>query len=156
MHHLIRHLARRQLDALLAMTMAAPAIAFAADPFVGVQSVEVFANSTMVITQPAQPPFPVTVYRVDGIAQAEALASQGLPQTEAEMQRYVAANQAVLKRRVEPLVRNALQGLQLAQKYQLDRMPAVVVNQQAVVIGLTDVTEALHRYQVHRQSRRGE
>jgi integrating conjugative element protein (TIGR03757 family) len=144
------------LDALRMVVMAVPAVAVAADPFAGVHTVEVFANSTMVITQPAQAPFAITVYRVDGIAQAEALASQGLPQTEVEMQRYLAANQAELRRRIEPLVRNALQGLQLAQKYQLDRMPAVVVNQQSVVIGLTDVSEALHRYQAHRQARSGE
>lgn len=121
-----------------------------ADPFAGIHQVEVFANATMVITSPAGASFPVRIYRVDGIAQAEAMANQGLPQNPQDAQRHLAARGAEIRRRVEPLVRNALQGLQLAQKYQLDRMPAIVINRQSVVFGLTDVGEALHRYQAHR------
>ena len=126
------------------------ATVLAADRYDGVSQVEVFANSTMVITSTRSAPFPIKVYRVDGLAQAEALANQGLPQTEAEATVYLARQQEAIRRRVEPLIREALQGLQLVQRYRLDRMPAVVVNQQSVVFGVTDVDDALQRFQAHR------
>ena len=44
---------------------------------------------------------------------------------------------------IQPMVASAVNGLARAQRYQIDRLPAVVINQRYVVFGYVDVDQAL-------------
>ncbi len=86
------------------------------------------------------------VYEIDGIARLEAIVSEQLP-TEANAARRVALkrlSQAAALRIEE--VQQAAIGLVRAAEYGIDRFPAMVFDGQAVVYGVTDIGEALHRY----------
>ena len=111
----------------------------------GVLTVEVFANSAMLVTpEPsASLPYQLKVYRLDAMRNIEAAINQQLPQTEAEAQQWIAANEARIRRQVQPQVESAAQGLTLAANYRLSRIPAIVINRKTVVYGITDVQQAL-------------
>ena len=64
-------------------------------------------------------------------------------ETEAEAQQWIAANEARIRRQVQPQVESAAQGLTLAANYRLSRIPAIVINRKTVVYGITDVQQAL-------------
>lgn len=118
----------------------------------GVLTVEVFANSAMHITpQPDQRlPYQLKVYRMDGLQQLEASLSQQLPQNEAQARDWLASNQARIQRQMTPQAVEAANGIALAHHYKIKRLPAVVIDRQAVVYGLTDVEAAIRRYQATR------
>lgn len=88
----------------------------------------------------------VTIYRLDGLAQFEAVLSQDLP-ADAE-----AATAEALRRigeldeeRMAPMKHAAL-GLAKAVHYGIDRYPAIVIDETAVIYGVTDLDDALQRY----------
>ena len=88
----------------------------------------------------------VTTYAVDGLEQLESRLSEGLPQDPE------AAKPEAL-RRVQQLddarmvqARNAAVGLAKAVQYRVDRYPAIVFDGRAVIYGVTDLVEALDRY----------
>ena len=118
----------------------------------GVRTVEVFANSAMHITpQPDQRlPYQLKVYRMDGLQQLEASINQQLPQNEAQARDWLASNQARIQRQMTPQAVEAANGIALAHHYKIKRLPAVVIDRQAVVYGLTDVEAAIRRYQATR------
>ncbi len=118
----------------------------------GVLTVEVFANSAMHITpQPDQRlPYQLKVYRMDGLQQLEASINQQLPQNEAQARDWLASNQARIQRQMTPQAVEAANGIALAHHYKIKRLPAVVIDRQAVVYGLTDVEAAIRRYQATR------
>lgn len=132
----------------LACTLAALLLAGAAHAqggAAGVMTVEVFANSAMLVTPEPSPalPYQLKVYRLDAMRNIEAAINQNLPQTEAEAQQWIAANEARIRRQVQPQVESAAQGLTLAANYRLSRVPAIVINRKTVVYGITDVQQAL-------------
>lgn len=111
----------------------------------GVLTVEVFANSAMHIT-PAQTsglPFKMDLYRLDAMQNAEHQINQVLPKTEAEAMAWIKANEARLRKQLQPAVVNSANGITLAAHYRLQRLPAIVINRQIVVYGQTDVHRAL-------------
>lgn len=140
----LTHLRRFGLLAALALAGAAHAQ--------GVLTVEVFANSAMHITpQPDQRlPYQLKVYRMDGLQQLEASINQQLPQNEAQARDWLASNQARIQRQMTPQAVEAANGIALAHHYKIKRLPAVVIDRQAVVYGLTDVEAAIRRYQATR------
>ncbi len=88
----------------------------------------------------------VDVYKIDGIERFEAELFRGLPPNADAAKRRAQArigqlNQGQLRR-----VQRAAWSLARAMQYGIDRYPAIVLDGQAVVYGVTDVTEALHRY----------
>ena len=95
---------------------------------------------------------PVTVYAVDGLADFESMLSENLP-VEAD------AAQAEALRRIGGLTdarmapaKDAALGLAKAMQYGVDRYPAIVFNATAVVYGVTDLVEAVQRYDVWREA----
>ena len=132
----------------LACTLAALLLAGAAHAqggAAGVMTVEVFANSAMLVTPEPSPalPYQLKVYRLDAMRNIEAAINQNLPQTEAEARQWIAANEARIRRQVQPQVQSAAQGMSLAATYKLSRIPAIVINRKIVVYGLTDIHQAL-------------
>jgi integrating conjugative element protein (TIGR03757 family) len=88
----------------------------------------------------------VTTYTVDGLERFESGLSEGLPQDPE-------AAKAEALRRVQQLddarmvqAKNAVVGLAKAVQYGVDRHPAIVFDERAVVYGVTDLVEALDRY----------
>ena len=95
----------------------------------------------------------VTVYAVDDLEQFETTLSQNLPAD-------AGAAKAEALRRIGELddarmapAKDAAIGLAKAVQYGVDRYPAVVVNGTAVVYGVTDLVEAVARYQAWREAR---
>lgn len=93
------------------------------------------------------------VYNLYGLAEVEAALSNNLPSEP------VAARAEAL-RRIARLAsgemeagRRAASGLAKAQQYGIDRYPAVVINGEAIVYGLTDINEALRRYADWREAK---
>ena len=89
----------------------------------------------------------ITTYAVDGLERFESGLSEGLP-----------ANPEVAKaaalRRIQHLddarmapAKNAAFGLAKAVQYGVDRYPAIVFDGRAVVYGVTDLVQALDRYE---------
>lgn len=94
----------------------------------------------------------VTVYALDGLEQLESALSQDLPADEeaakAEALRRVGKLSHV---RMGP-AKDAAIGLVKAVQYGLDRYPAVVFNGTTVVYGVTDVGDAVDRYEAWREA----
>ncbi|MGE4044239.1 MAG: TIGR03757 family integrating conjugative element protein [Acetobacteraceae bacterium] len=95
----------------------------------------------------------VTVYAIDGLEQFESTLSQSLP-ADAD-----AAKAEALRRigelddaRMAP-AKDAAIGLAKAVQYGVDRYPAIVVNGTAVLYGVTDLGEAVARYEAWRAVR---
>ena len=140
------HIRLRRFGLLAALALAGAAHAQ------GVLTVEVFANSAMHITpRPDQRlPYQLKVYRMDGLQQLEASLNQQLPKNEGDARAWLQANQGRIKREVTPQAVAAANGVALAHHYKIKRLPAVVIDRQAVVYGLTDVEAAIQRYQATR------
>ena len=88
----------------------------------------------------------VTTYAVDGLERFESRLSEGLPAD-------AKAAKAEALRRVQQLddvhlapAKSAAIGLAKAVQYGVDRYPAIVFDRRSVVYGVTDLVEALDRY----------
>ena len=88
----------------------------------------------------------VEVYAIDGIERLEAELSRGLSANADAAKRSVQDRLGQLDEVQLPRVQRAAQGLARAVQYGIDRYPAIVLDGQAVVYGVTDVNAALHRY----------
>jgi len=89
----------------------------------------------------------VTTYTVDGLERFESGLSEGLPQDpEAAKAEALRRVQQLDDPRMAP-AKNAAIGLAKAIQYGIDRYPAIVLNERAVVYGVTDLVEALKRYE---------
>ncbi len=88
----------------------------------------------------------VELYEIDGIKRFEAQLSRGLPsEGDAARRQAIERVAQVDERRMQQVQRSAT-GLSKAMQYGIDRYPAVVFDEEAVVYGVTDLAEALHRY----------
>lgn len=139
------------LTASLSALQGAQAQTHGKDLYAGVQTVEVFANMAMQITPVSSPHYTLTIYRLDAMQNVEALVNKGLPQSEAEAQRWIAQNEQRLRRQLQPMISSSVNGMARAQRYQIDRLPAVVINQRYVVFGHADVDQALLLWRAGRQ-----
>lgn len=95
----------------------------------------------------------ISVHAIDGLEQFESTLSQNLP-ADAD-----AAKAEALQRigelddaRMAP-AKDAAIGLAKAVQYGVDRYPAIVVNGTAVLYGVTDLVEAVARYEAWREAR---
>ncbi|MGH2371822.1 MAG: TIGR03757 family integrating conjugative element protein [Chloroflexota bacterium] len=88
----------------------------------------------------------VLVYNLDLPARIEAELSTRLPQDrEAAAQLASAELQGAWRKSAETLT-HAYQGLLKARQYGLQKLPAVVFDGQAVIYGITDLSQALSHY----------
>lgn len=89
----------------------------------------------------------VTLLNLDSVYQIENRLSEGLPANEklatAEFHRRV---EAIGKAQLESALRNAYQSVGAAMAYRLDRYPAIIFDEQLVIYGLTDLSQALEKY----------
>ena len=124
------------------------------NPADGVTTVEVFANSAMLITGTQVDRYQLTIHRMDQLEQVKQTINQMIPRGgEGPARAWIAAHEAQIKRQVRPAAIQAANAISLANYYKLDRLPAVVINRQAVVYGLTDLNAALQRYQAAQGAR---
>ncbi|WP_375576294.1 TIGR03757 family integrating conjugative element protein [Paracidovorax oryzae] len=112
-----------------------------------VTTVEVFANSATNLSTPSQPPYVLQVYRVDALAQLGRQFSARLPANEAQARAYMQQQEAQIRARYEDQITQAANGMSLAMHYRLTRLPAVVINREAVIYGVADVQHAVGLYQ---------
>jgi integrating conjugative element protein (TIGR03757 family) len=156
MSEVLTHRGRRALVAIALGGLACCIGTVTAQP-VGIadMTVEVFVNSAMAVTLPAAlSGLRVTVHRMDQLDLATQAIDQQIPRGgEAEARRWVEANQARIKRQVQPAAIATANAISLATHYRIDRLPAVVINKQTVVYGVTDVNVALQHYQASRGGR---
>lgn len=144
---------RAALVALLCALVCGAGTAMAQDAAAGVVStVEVFVNSAMAVSAPpALLDFQLTVHRMDQLDMVTQAIDQQIPRGgEAEARRWLAANEARIKRQVQPAAIATANAISLANHYRLDRLPAVVINKRTVVYGITDVGAALQHYRASR------
>ncbi|MDN5869193.1 MAG: TIGR03757 family integrating conjugative element protein [Nitrococcus sp.] len=89
----------------------------------------------------------VTKYTVDGLKRFEAGLSEGLPaDPEAAKAEALHRIEQLDDARMAP-AKNAAIGLAKAVQYGIDRYPAIVFDGRAVIYGVTDLVEALERYE---------
>ena len=124
----------------------------AGDLYAGVKTVEVFANMAMQVTPAQSSRYQLAIYRLDAMQSVEALVNKGLPQTEAAAQRWIAENEPRLRRQLQPMIASAVNGMSLAHRYRIDRLPAIVINRRYAVYGYVDVDQALNVLRAHPQS----
>ena len=113
------------------------------DLYAGIKTVEVFANMAMQVTPAQSSRYQLAIYRLDAMQNVEALVNKGLPQTEAAAQRWITENEPRLRRQLQPMIASAVNGMSLAHRYQVDRLPAIVINRRYVVYGYAEVDQAL-------------
>jgi integrating conjugative element protein (TIGR03757 family) len=132
-----------------------PVCAQALNPWAGLVSVEVFCNSAMPIEPVANPPFKQTIYRLDAMQQVLGQINQRIPRGGEQAARpWIAAHQQEIKRLVTPSALATANAINRVNYYRIDRLPAIVVNRASVIYGVTDVADALARYQAHVQGKR--
>ncbi|WP_287919173.1 TIGR03757 family integrating conjugative element protein [Comamonas sp.] len=110
-------------------------------------TVEVFANMATLVAVPQTPAYKLQVYRLDVMALIEHQLSQGLPAVETDALAHLQRMEAQIRRKYQAQIVNAANGMTMAIHYKLDRLPAVVINRQAVIYGVPDVDKALAIYQ---------
>ena len=88
----------------------------------------------------------LTVYDLDGLARLNAILSHQLPPQQAAARAMAAKRLGTLTERQQAELRATATGLLAAQRYRLTRYPAMVINGEAVIYGLTDPKEAVRQY----------
>jgi integrating conjugative element protein (TIGR03757 family) len=91
----------------------------------------------------------VQVYEVDAVAQIEHVLSAGLAKDPQKakttaLERLQALDESTLER-----LEHGAFGLALARQHGLDRYPAVVINGETILYGITDLVQALAFYREH-------
>ncbi len=95
----------------------------------------------------------ITIYAVDGLERFESGLSEGLPaDPEAAKAEALRRIQHLDDARMVP-AKNAAFGLAKAVQYGVDRYPAIVFDERVVVYGVTDLVEALDRFEAWQRER---
>ena len=87
------------------------------------------------------------VYELDGIQRIEAKLSQGLEADPEQSKRVVLQRFQQLREEDRARMQRAAMGLAKAMQYGIDRYPAIVFDGEVAIYGVTDIVEALRRYQ---------
>ena len=98
----------------------------------------------------------VTVYRIDAIDRLQSALSLELPDDPQTARDIVLARFAQLDADQAPRLENAARGLARAMHYGIDRYPAIVFDEQAVVYGITDIDKALHIWHRWQKAKAGQ
>jgi integrating conjugative element protein (TIGR03757 family) len=152
---LVGKVSRRIALVSMAVGMASAAQAqVKVNPYQGIVTVEVFANSSMVIAPARSDRYKLAIYRLDAMEILRQRINQQIPRGGAEQaSAWMMANAARIKREFQPVAAQTANAMNLAHYFHLDRLPAVVINRKAVVYGVTDVDAALQRFQSSRGGR---
>lgn len=94
------------------------------------------------------------VYELDGIQRIEAQLSEGLTADPEQAKRVVLQRFQQLHEEDRAQMQRAAMGLAKAMQYGIDRYPAIVFDGEVAIYGVTDVGEALRRYQQWREGRK--
>lgn len=94
------------------------------------------------------------IYELDGIQHIEAKLSQGLTADPEQSKRIVLQRFQQMREDDRARMQRAAMGLAKAVQYGIDRYPAIVCDSEVAIYGLTDIDEALHRYQEWREGRK--
>jgi len=115
-------------------------------------SIEILTSHSYPVMHLEHKPGAVTVeiYELDGLERFEAHLSRDLPVDPARSKATVQQRIGALTETDLESVRRAALGLGLVVQYEIDRIPAAVVNEEAVVYGKTDAAEILERYEAWR------
>jgi len=119
--------------------------------------VEVFTASGSPITRDAELSRPSSgvinlhIYELDGIQRIEAKLSKDLTSDPEQSKRVVLQRFQQLHDDDRAQMQRAAMGLAKAVQYGVDRYPAIVFDGEVAIYGVTDISEALHRYQQWRQ-----
>jgi len=128
-----------------------PALVFAADPIV----IDVFTTTDRPVAMPAAVALAgvaINVVEVDTLERFNASLSEGLSADPNTAQTAVKKRLSTLQQdKMTALQRTAI-GLAAATQLGVDRTPAIVFNKEAVIYGLTDLTEALRHYRAWRRT----
>ena len=100
------------------------------------------ARSNTTVGQQTQ----LTVYFVDGLARLNATLSHQLPPQQKVATAMAAKRLGALTEKQQADLRASAMGLLAAHRYGLARYPAMVINGEAVIYGLTDPAEAVRQY----------
>jgi integrating conjugative element protein (TIGR03757 family) len=87
------------------------------------------------------------VYELDGIQHIEVQLSQGLTADPEESKRIVLQRIQQLDQTGRAQAQRAAMGLAKAMQYGIDRYPAIVLDGEVAIYGVTDIRDALRRYQ---------
>lgn len=117
-----------------------------------IESVEVFRRVNQQVTGTASGAT-MTVYVVDQLKGFMDRLSEGLPNTPQAAQRVAQARLQSLTDQDKLWIRNAATAKVRTAQYQLTKTPAIVINGQAVIYGVSDVVQACAIYQRWRGSR---
>lgn len=115
--------------------------------------VEVFTASDSPITRDADLPrltsgtIDIQFYELDGIHRIEAKLSQGLTSDPEQSKRVVLQRFQQLQEEDRAQMQRAAMGLAKVAQYGIDRYPAIVFDGEVAIYGVTDIGEAVHRYQ---------
>lgn len=102
-------------------------------------TVEVFSNSAIYLTNAGD----ARVYLLDGLERVDTELSAGLPTNERDAQAMVRQRiQAIGAHSLADRTKSAAEGIVRAALYGIDRIPAVVVNGESVIYGVTDIDVA--------------
>ncbi len=94
----------------------------------------------------------VELYEIDGIRQFEEEISRGLSVDTNTAKRQAIDHVAQLDEGQKQQVQRSSIGLIKAMQYGIARYPAIVFDGEAVLYGVTDLTEAIHRYRQWREA----
>lgn len=95
---------------------------------------------------PATQGYALTIYSVDGIAQMEAILNTDLPNDPEKAKSVALQRIQHLQTELKEGAQAAGAGLIQAQHYDLDRLPALVFNGEAIVYGIVHLPAAIARY----------
>ena len=115
--------------------------------------VEIFTTADSPITrntdlsQPSSGVIEFQIYERDGIQRVEAKLSKGLTTDPEQSKRVVLQRFQQLHEEDRAQLQRAAMGLAKALQYGVDRYSAIVFNGEVAIYGVSDIGEALHRYQ---------
>lgn len=121
--------------------------------------VEVFTASALPIARDADLSWASSgviglhIYELDSIQRIEAKLSEGLTADPEQSKRVVLQHLRELHEEDRARMQRAAMGLAKAMQYGIDRYPAIVFDGEVAIYGVTDIGEALHRYQQWREGR---
>ena len=102
-------------------------------------------------TKPGYREIEFHVYALDGIQRIETKLSQGLTADPEQSKRVVVQRFQQLHDDDRAQMQRAAMGLAKAAQYGVDRYPVIVFDGEVTIYGVTDIREALHRYQQWRE-----
>ena len=111
------------------------------------------AGEAAISQQPDYMESELHVYELDGIQRIEAKLSKDLTADPEQAKRVVLQRFQQLHEEDRARMQRAAMGLAKAMQYGIDRYPAIVFDGEVAIYGVTDISEARHRYQRWREGR---